>query len=428
MEELMRGRGILIITILGWALAIALALVIVNREWLSAAPQASQPLLRPEAEAAVVTKPGQRTVYFPGTEELAQDEMRIVACGTGNPVPRLKQAAACFLVQLGNGDNFVFDMGSGSAERLASLDVPYDKLDKVFIGHLHLDHVGDLPSFYFTRAVNQGRSKLRVWGPSGVKPEWGMKAAMENMKAMYGWESAMRGALMGTPELEVNEFDWTGINQIIYNENGVIVRSIPALHGDQSVSFILEWNGLRVAYSSDTMPNKWWCEHTKGVDVAIHEAFYPVEGLIANAHFTPLEALNVGTRVHTPPQGFGKVMDITRPRLAIAYHLPTDISALFMIRDGIREYYDGPLDLADDFMVWNVTKESIRNRMAVPNPWHVMQASELPKIPGDPDSYTTTELTRSGVEPAYLPVVMKIYRDFNSKYGTDYKPGSAAEK
>jgi hypothetical protein len=79
-------------------------------------------------------------------------------------------------------------------------------------------------------------------------------------------------------------------------------------------------------------------------------------------------------------------------------------------------------------MVWNVTKESIRNRMAVPNPWHVMQASELPKIPGDPDSYTTTELTRSGVEPAYLPVVMKIYRDFNSKYGTDYKPGSAAEK
>lgn len=195
-EELMRGRGILIITILGWALAIALALVIVNRGGFGAAPQ-------------------------------------------------------------------------------ASLDVPYDKLDKVFIGHLHLDHGGDLPSFYFTRAVNQGRARLRVWGPSGVKPEWGMKAAMENMKAMYGWESAMRGALMGTPELEVNEFDWTGINQIIYNENSVIVRSIPALHGDQSVSFILEWNRLRVAYSSDTMPNKWWCEHTKGADVAIHEAFYP---------------------------------------------------------------------------------------------------------------------------------------------------------
>ena len=267
----MRGRGLLIFTILGWTLAIALAAFLAWRSGISVVVKTPQP---PEASGpAVTTQPGQRTVYFPGTEELAPDEMRIVACGTGTPMPRLKQAAACFLVQLGNGDNFVFDMGSGSAERLASLDVPYDKLDKVFIGHLHLDHVGDLPSFYFTRAVNQGRTKLRVWGPSGVKPEWGMKAAMENMKAMYGWERAMRGALMGTPELEVNEFDWTGINQVIYDENGVVVRSIPALHNDQSVSFILEWNGLRVAYSSDTMPNKWWTEYTKGVDVSIHEAF-----------------------------------------------------------------------------------------------------------------------------------------------------------
>ena len=40
-------------------------------------------------------------VYYPGTEALAEDEMRVVACGTGMPQPRLKQAAACFLVELG---------------------------------------------------------------------------------------------------------------------------------------------------------------------------------------------------------------------------------------------------------------------------------------------------------------------------------------
>ena len=111
-----------------------------------------------------------RRVYFPGTEELAPDEMRIIACGTGSPQARLKQAAACFLVQLGNGDNLIFDMGAGSNERLVSLDIPTDKMDKVFIGHLHLDHVGDLPDFYFTRAVNNGTTPLRVWGPSGVNP------------------------------------------------------------------------------------------------------------------------------------------------------------------------------------------------------------------------------------------------------------------
>jgi hypothetical protein len=51
-------------------------------------------------------------VYYPGTEALAPDEMRVIACGTGMPMPRLKQAAACFLIELGNGDKFIFDMGT----------------------------------------------------------------------------------------------------------------------------------------------------------------------------------------------------------------------------------------------------------------------------------------------------------------------------
>ena len=55
-------------------------------------------------------------VYYPGTEALAPDEMRVIACGTGMPTPRLKQAAGCFLVELGNGEKFIFDMGEGSYE------------------------------------------------------------------------------------------------------------------------------------------------------------------------------------------------------------------------------------------------------------------------------------------------------------------------
>jgi len=37
------------------------------------------------------TKPNpNRGVYYPGTEELAADEMRVIACGSGMPMPRLK--------------------------------------------------------------------------------------------------------------------------------------------------------------------------------------------------------------------------------------------------------------------------------------------------------------------------------------------------
>jgi ribonuclease Z len=49
---------------------------------------------------------------FPGTERLAADEMRIVALGTGMPNQSPCNAAASFLVELGNGESFVFDLGT----------------------------------------------------------------------------------------------------------------------------------------------------------------------------------------------------------------------------------------------------------------------------------------------------------------------------
>ena len=65
-----------------------------------------------------------RYVYYPGTEVLAEDEIRIIACGTGMPDQRMAQASACFLFELGNGDKFIFDIGSGSMRNIASLMIP----------------------------------------------------------------------------------------------------------------------------------------------------------------------------------------------------------------------------------------------------------------------------------------------------------------
>jgi ribonuclease Z len=152
-------------------------------------------------------------VYYPGTEALAPDEMRVIACGTGMPMPRLKQAAACFLIELGNGDKFIFDMGNGSFERIHALGIPLDYLDKVFITHPHMDHMADLGTFYMTGPQNNRSVPLRVWGPGGggMRPEWGMKAAMDHMEKTWAW---MTGTLQGTIDttafkLEVTEYDWS---------------------------------------------------------------------------------------------------------------------------------------------------------------------------------------------------------------------------
>ncbi len=116
-----------------------------------------------------------RYVYYPGTEALRPDEIRITACGTGLPAARRGQAASCFLFELGNGDKFLFDIGTGSMANIASMMIPMDFLTKIFISHLHTDHWGDLAGLWAGggQRAERGRSKsggravpARTWEPS----------------------------------------------------------------------------------------------------------------------------------------------------------------------------------------------------------------------------------------------------------------------
>ena len=367
-----------------------------------------------------------RDVYYPGTEELAPDEMRVVALGTGMPSVRPKQAAACFLAELGNGDKFLFDMGSGCHERLSAQKIPYDYIDKVFIGHLHVDHMGDLPSFWLGGTVMNRLTPLRIWGPSGGTPELGTAHAMDLMEQMYAWDIGTRSGAIDFRGgvLEVHEFPFDGVNEVIFEENGVVIRSIPAVHGlDGAVSFVLEWNGLKFVYGSDTVPNKWYVEYAAGADLAIHECFLPATLLVTKQGFTPIEALSVGTQGHTSPEQFGKVMSLVQPRLAVGYHFYNDFDIEPEVRERARKTYDGPLSLAVDYMVWNVTKDDITIRMSAIDEeiWPSLPLKE--KIsPTFTDAVSFSEFTLSGVL-AFPEVVLPIYEEVNEIYGTDYAPG-----
>jgi ribonuclease Z len=309
-----------------------------------------------------------RDYYTPNSEDIQPDEMRVIACGTGMPTTRAAQAAACFLVELGNGDKFIFDIGTGAAERLSSLQIPYDYLDKVFIGHLHADHFGSLGELFIGGALMGRQKPLRVWGPSGRSPELGTAYAVQKLREMYTWDLAGRVGLVDFRgySIEVNEFDYAAENAVIYEHNGVKIRSFPAIHSlDGPVSFSLEWNGLKFVFGSDTYPNKWFVQYAKDADLVVHECFVAVPDLVAKMGFTPEQALTVGTQIHTAPEAFGKVMQEIKPRMAVAYHFFKDFDTTAAVNDRIRTTYDGPLSLAEDFMVWNITKDDIRVRMAV---------------------------------------------------------------
>jgi ribonuclease Z len=372
------------------------------------------------------TKPAPKHgVYYPGTEELHPDEMRVIACGSGMPMPRLKQAAACILIELGNGDKFIFDMGTGSMERLYALGIPLDFIDKVFLTHLHMDHMGDLPAFYIYGPQNNRSKPLRVWGPGGggTRPEWGTKAALEHVEKTWAW---MTGTLAGTIDtrsfsLEVTEYDWSKVNNVIYEENGVVIRSIPANHLEQAASFILEWNGMTLAFSGDTIPNKWWIENTQGVDFAIHECFLTPNLAIEKWGFSPEEAMNALTRVHATAALFGKVMAMTQPMHAVAYHFQNVAVTLPAVMAAVQQTYDGPVDYAQDFMVWNITKEGVRTRMAVPNRESYPTPALAEKIIDKTNPYVPPSWVMEGWPAEVTPVVEQLYKDFNDEHGTNLK-------
>ena len=64
--------------------------------------------------------------YTAGGEDLAEAEIRVTALGTGYPARRA-QGCAGFMMELGNGDVFIFDAGAGTNTAFNTLRVPYSK-------------------------------------------------------------------------------------------------------------------------------------------------------------------------------------------------------------------------------------------------------------------------------------------------------------
>jgi ribonuclease Z len=150
---------------------------------------------------------------------------------------------------------------------------------------------------------------------------------------------------------------------IVYDQNGIVVRSIPAIHaGDGPVSFIIEYAGMKLVFSGDTVPNKYFVEYARNADFVIHEAFSSAEYFV-NYGMPAQLAWRACCEFHTSGPAFGKIMSTINPRHAVAYHSFAD--SFPELREGIRDTYDGPLSVADDMMVWNVTDEQVVIREAI---------------------------------------------------------------
>jgi ribonuclease Z len=308
-----------------------------------------------------------RDHYFPNTEPLAPDEMRVIALGTGRPFVRRAQANCSWLIELGNGDKFIMDFGSGSQANFTALEIPHQDITAYFATHLHADHVGDFAQVWVGSWFGGRVKPLLIYGPSGPEPRYGIRHFVRCQIESLTWDTCTRrGNLPDVgEEVEVHEFDYrqTGV---VYDRNGVVIRSFPAVHCfDGPVSYRLEWNGLTFVFSGDTTPSHFMVENAQGADLLIHECFNTVAQLVERSGYNPGHARQAGTVAHTAPDEAGKVLALAKPRLAAVYHFFNDFDTGADVERAIRMHYDGPLALAQDLMVFNITQAEIRVRLAV---------------------------------------------------------------
>ena len=110
---------------------------------------------------------------------LGENEMRITFMGSCIPPVRRAQQMMSVFVEVGWDknthmplDQFVFDCGSGVCANYGAMNVGFGRMNKVFLAHLHGDHMSDLTHIYCFGPSADRKSPLYVWGPGRSGFQW----------------------------------------------------------------------------------------------------------------------------------------------------------------------------------------------------------------------------------------------------------------
>lgn len=329
----------------------------------------TQPLA---TSANVGTRPtGLAEIYVPGTEKLAEGEVRVTVLGSGDPWIRRSQASGSLLIEVGNAekDYFFFDLGSGSLANFTSLMLPVEATTKVFLSHLHADHVGDVPGLLGSLAKAGRVDPVEIWGGGNEDPALGVATFVEHMNRAMAWDTASIRGVRPTTGCEgiAHEIPFDR-PEAIYDRNGVVIRCFPAIHGlSGAVGYSVAYAGLKVVFSGDTRPCRHVVDAGAGADLFIHECFQS-PAIFARVTGLPLEtALNITRLAHTIPVQAGKIFDMTGPRMGALWHL--DITpGVDQVFEELGETYDGAVTASQDMTVFNVSKGAVTARQARANP------------------------------------------------------------
>lgn len=276
------------------------------------------------------------------------DSLKVVLLGTAaGPLINLQQYGASTLVEAG-GQRLLFDCGRGATLRLAQAGVPIGSITRVFLTHLHSDHVLALPDVLLAGWETGRRAvPLAVWGPVGTR------AMMEHLLEAFDFDIHTRR--------DIDEhFPAAGItvvshdilrDSVVFAENGLTVTAFLVDHGvvQPAFGYRVDYRGRSVVLSGDTRVSENLISHAHGVDVLIHEAIDP-EALRARVDHPSPATMDAIIAHHTTAEQAGTVFQRVAPRLAVYSHAPNTARLIAQTRTTYTGPLEGPEDLLTIFI------------------------------------------------------------------------------
>ncbi len=294
-------------------------------------------------------------------------DFKVTLLGTGVPIPRPERFGPSTLVEAGE-QKLLVDAGRGATIRLYQIGVPIGRIDALLLTHYHSDHVSGIPDLWLTGWLQShyaARTKpFQVIGPTGAKNlmshlerayELDIKIRIEDEKL------APEGAAV-----VVAEFDQDGI---IYDQGGVKVIAFEVDHGaaiKPAYGYRIEYGGRVAVISGDTRYNENVVRYGAGADLLIHEVAIARPELMSDAYIQRIMAH------HTTAREAGMVFARAKPRLAVYTHL------VFLASDRVqpasladlvtetRQTYNGPLEVGEDLMSFEISEVVSIRRHAEP--------------------------------------------------------------
>lgn len=98
-------------------------------------------------------------------------ELQFLGTGAGMPSKQRNTSALVLKLMQERGTFWLFDCGEATQHQMLHTTLKPRKLEKIFITHLHGDHIFGLPGLLGSRSFMDGQEPLTIYGPVGIE-EW----------------------------------------------------------------------------------------------------------------------------------------------------------------------------------------------------------------------------------------------------------------